>query len=362
MVYFVVSISRGEVRCYEFSEGVPLWKFTNLSLKKLKPCWSCALGSGNGARVILDMVFNKLKQTFRDRVVLDFENTWVLYPRLRTTITIERIVFKLSEAESDAFKRFVEVVRRVWLLPYTAKGTVKKILKIVSRYVDKLNGFKALTRLTREIERIIEHYYRVSDSARRRFYTMFDRYDMLLRPTFNKYFVEVYVPLNPYTIISETDFTSKVLGHISENIARITANALNDFGFMVLAMRKEVYDTVKVRLKGLGVNAPDVERGKNVLLILHGDYCNVSLKVCGFEENDKFVRFKLVAVKEWLGDRKIRMVYVVGLDKIVGEPFIHAVPPFYTTYSLKKCVEYLFGLRDEFGRPIYEDDVEIIEV
>jgi len=91
---------------------------------------------------------------------------------------------------------------------------------------------------------------------------------------------------------------------------------------------------------------------------------NVIPLLSGYEENEKFVRIKLDLVyyqhlRFWvLGS------WVIGVDKLTNQSFSISLPYICVSMPMKPCVEYIYGLRDNYLRKQLHDNesVEIIEV
>jgi hypothetical protein len=84
--------------------------------------------------------------------------------------------------------------------------------------------------------------------------------------------------------------------------------------------------------------------------------------LAGFEENEKFVRIKLDLIRY---NRHLMFnsygSWIIGVDKLTDQSFSIALPYQCVSIPMHVCVDYIYGLRDEFLRKNHVD-VEIYEV
>ena len=81
----------------------------------------------------------------------------------------------------------------------------------------------------------------------------------------------------------------------------------------------------------------------------------------GFEENEKFIRIKLDLVYYGYVKFETYGSWIIGVDKLTNQSFSIALPYICVSMPMKPCVEYIYGLRDDYLRKQISD-VEIIEV
>lgn len=95
------------------------------------------------------------------------------------------------------------------------------------------------------------------------------------------------------------------------------------------------------------------------------DHDNAIPLLSGYEENEKFVRIKLDLVYYWRLKFRVLGSWIIGVDKLTNQSFSISLPYICASAPLKTCVEYIFGLRDDYlKKQLYDDDesIEIIEV
>ena len=84
--------------------------------------------------------------------------------------------------------------------------------------------------------------------------------------------------------------------------------------------------------------------------------------LAGFEENEKFVRIKLDLIR--YNHHLMFNSYgswIIGIDKLTDQSFSIALPYQCVSMPMHVCVEYIYGLRNDFLRK-NQEDVEIYEV
>jgi len=101
---------------------------------------------------------------------------------------------------------------------------------------------------------------------------------------------------------------------------------------------------------------------KTVKIAVNND--NAIPLLSGYEENEKFVRIKLDLVYYWRLKFRVLGSWIIGVDKLTNQAFSISLPYICASAPLKTCVEYVYGLRDNYLRKQLHDNesVEIIEV
>ena len=84
----------------------------------------------------------------------------------------------------------------------------------------------------------------------------------------------------------------------------------------------------------------------------------------GFEMNEKFIRIKLDLVYYWRLKFRVLGSWIIGVDKLTNQSFSISLPYICASAPFKTCIEYVYGLRDNYLRKQLHDNesVEIIEV
>jgi hypothetical protein len=91
---------------------------------------------------------------------------------------------------------------------------------------------------------------------------------------------------------------------------------------------------------------------------------NVIPLLSGYEENEKSVRIKVDLVYYWRLKFRVLGSWIIGVDKLTNQSFSISLPYICASAPLKTCIEYVYGLRDNYLRKqLYDNEsVEIIEV
>jgi hypothetical protein len=238
------------------------------------------------------------------------------------------------------YSLFVSVSKLIYTLNRYHRRDVEKIFNHINRFVELCKDVdQCIEMLLREVSYIENLYVKRVVKGRKALTKRFRRSMERCRDVVGRFFPDL---LNPYI-------------HRYENFEELEEFLRKFFSDRVARSYRrfaEIRNPIIVARDGIILLAKDNQPLDNFSIYV--DDCSVT---------SSYAITKIVGVEMLNGYvYRVKWVAILGVDLYTRQLFLHYVPPTLILRKAELCRLWVLGLVDDFGRPLYEDNVSLVEV